>query len=152
MADRLGTRLKMLQESGWRSSDGPVQGFWINRPPGARCLWSVRWLTEDGIVEPADLVPPDGKMLIVEDGRVVQIGPYEYTAEDLERLDCADQGKDISLPMNYLRDTYDVYVWPWGRQPDGVYKQPIRLREGWPTPEWYRPHLAKAGSSKVDKE
>ena len=45
-----------VEASNWTPADGPEPGIFLDRPPGHRCIWSVKWGSVHGLVLPGDLV------------------------------------------------------------------------------------------------
>jgi hypothetical protein len=47
---------EFVKAAGWTEADGPTPGVFLNKPAGHKCIWSCKWGTRFGLVEPGQLV------------------------------------------------------------------------------------------------
>ena len=135
---------EMLAASGWTPEDGPDVGIFENKPRGHRCLWSCKWGTQFGLVEPADLLKLEDMTSIQllweaadATSRAPQIGSGGSGNEGAIReamyaMD-ANTGREIAILRHLLRQdrlTYPEYVFP-DMPPPRARLGHLIVRPGW---------------------
>jgi hypothetical protein len=114
----------MVLGSGWQPDDGEVGGVFNRHPEGYRCLWSSRWMTQIGLLEPGKWMPLDQmtqSQLVYESLDVVYRMAGDYIAGKLMPLLLAYQSgtKDTAWIANMrhylaqLRGSDPEYCCPW---------------------------------------
>ena len=115
----------MLIGAGWTREAGDFPGIFDDKMPGHRCLWSCRWSTRTGTIEPDNVLPVEemttGQLLgecsdILyrrDSGHAAQAGRFlvEWQTGDIN-----DPGYWLTRVTNFVRDArqqYQDYVCHW---------------------------------------
>ena len=125
MATSSVTREQALKQCGWTSKDGDVEGYFKDKPVGHRCLWTVRWMSDSGIIEPGRLASERSEKADAYELADIQAFHIQAALVDLEKGN-----------FNRARENYKEALWPWGSRPEHLII-PI-IRSYWPRP----PYLA----------
>ena len=123
----------------WTPEDGPAPGIFLDRPPGHKCIWSVKWGSRFGLVLPGDLVDlydATDIQVLHEASDCSQRGDTEIgrvlmgvTEENSWRTLATLRGL-----LTKAREQYPEYIsdcLPPARQFLGM----LKVRPGWGTPE-----------------
>jgi hypothetical protein len=132
----------LLQGSGWTKEAGPVEGVFITKLAGHRCLWSCNWITWDGLLIPddylllesmpvemlvwegRDLVDRVSTSLAIEAARLL----IKHNAGDV--LDALVWEKDLIGVIQDARRAYPEFVCPWSL-PNPNFVKPSTSRPTW---------------------
>ena len=136
---------EMLAASGWTPESGPDVGIFENKPRGHRCLWSCKWGTQFGLVEPADLLKLEDMTSIQllweaadATSRAPQVGVGGSGNEGAIReamyaIDAKSPGREIAILRFLLeqeRLIYPEYVFP-DMPPPRARLGHLIVRDGW---------------------
>jgi hypothetical protein len=110
----------------WTPQDGPVPGVFINKPLGARCVWTARWMSSNGELTPDKLLPVYGgtnlPAITHKQARYELLDllehPLESIAEAAPYLKMLDASRVSTPPqvaqfLASVRQRYQEYICPW---------------------------------------
>jgi hypothetical protein len=118
----------MILGSGWTNDCGEIGGVFNKAPEGYRCLWSTKWMTQTGLLEPKTWMPPDKmtKSQMVYEGLDIaarQTGDYQ-AAKVMQLLiqyqsGTMDYGWQANMQrlLEGLRHNYEEFICPWWPPP-----------------------------------
>ena len=130
---------EFVAASNWQPSDGPTAGVFLSKPAGSRCLWSVKWGTVHGLVEPDALVElaDATDIQVIHEAHDCSSRGNSEIGQLLMTVDKSNAWKTLPVLRALLekeRAFYPEYVFP-DMPPPRARLGMLKVREGWGTAE-----------------
>jgi hypothetical protein len=130
--------VEMLADFGWKESDGPRPGVFAHQTVGWRCIWSVRWFAEDGLIDPSRVAPRDFESQLWElddyAGRKLKMARTLATHINQARADNPTYIGDLASNLEPFRQSAPECAYPYGQR-YGKLMVPV-YAGGFPRPAW----------------